>query len=314
MTHQAANPESDPLESAMRALCAIGNTAPRSHYTKLETGVIHHLELQSTDSQAEISVNGQAENRTPIVLLHGAGGGAANWYRLFAPLSLNHRVLAPDLPGFGLSDPITLEPPLGRQTAHIVARWLDAHGLDRVHLIGTSFGGLAALRFAEHFPARVERLAVIDPAGAGPEVTRLAGLAHSMFAPLILSPSRRGTRWVLRNLLVRRRLDRREEAALVEYLYQSAKRAGPRFMVHALRRFTERGSQAEQPSAAELARVEARTLVVWGRRDKFFPASHATALRQRLPDARDVLLDSGHSPNWEAPDLLVDALRDFLKD
>ncbi len=295
----------------MRALLDHAGVAPTSHFTMLPHGRIHHLELPELPGAAAHPDAGD----TPIVLLHGAGGGGANWYRMLGPLSesLGRRVLAPDLPGFGMSDPVTLESPLGTHTAGLLHEWLEALRIDRVILVGTSFGGLAALRFAEHYPARVERLVLLDTAGGGDEIPKVVRLAASLaIGPVLLLPSRRGTQWLLRRLMTHRRLPQAEEKRLIEYLYQSARRSGVRFMVRALRMFARGGRQAEQPNISDLVRMLTPTLIVWGRHDAFFPVQHATALRLRLPDARVVEIDAGHSPNWEDPAELARVMIEFF--
>ena len=303
----------------MRALCAFGGTTPQSAFARTPQGPIHYLDLAPQHPRDPRDLQHPRDSRHrrdpdhPIVLIHGAGGGAANWYRMFAPLSRRHRVLALDLPGFGLTEARAPERPLGIQAAHLVRDWMDALQIEKATIIGTSFGGLAALRFAQHFPARTAQLALIDTAGAAAGVSPLIRTAQWPIAPLIFAPSRSGTRWLLRNVLMRRRLPGDEEAALVEYLYQSALHAEPGYFVKALRLFTDRKVQSERPSDDELQRVTSHTIVIWGTRDRFFPPDQAAKLANRLPNATHVLIDgAGHSPNWENPDELAATLNTFI--
>src|SRR6185437_11167803 len=106
-----------------------------------------------------------------------------NWFRVMAPLAARFRVLAPDLPGFALSGEIALEPPLGLRVADTIARWLDALSLPPADIVGTSFGGLVALRLAQRVPARVRRLALLAPAGLGADVPPLLRLAALPITP-----------------------------------------------------------------------------------------------------------------------------------
>jgi pimeloyl-ACP methyl ester carboxylesterase len=285
----------------MQQLCGIGGSSPVSRTIHAPDGAIHYLELR------------KATDPAPVLFIHGAGGGAANWYRLFGPVSRTRGVIAVDLPGFGLTDPRPLTAPLGVHAAHFIRDFLDAIGVERVTLVGTSFGGLAAMRFAQHFPARADKLVLIDTAGAGPGVTPLVRAARLPLAALLLKPSRRGTRWLLRHLLVRRRLPPAEEAALVEYLYQSAKRGSTRHFVEALRLFADGAVQAELPTDAEMRAVTSHTMIVWGTRDRFFPPAHAETLARRMPNAVVHMIEgAGHSPNWEKPDELATRLCEFL--
>ena len=293
-------PKAGPETSETLDLLRLGGSSPRSVFSD----TTHHLELDPR----------QATDKAPIVLIHGAGGGAANWYRMFGPLSETRRVLAPDLPGFGLTPATPITPPLGIQAAEFLRTWLDGLHIEKATIIGTSFGGLAAMRFAQHNPARVDRLMLIDTAGAGAETTKMVLAAKiPLMASVLLRPSRSGTRTLLRRLLLTKRLAQADEDALVEYLYWSAQRSGAAYMVQALRAFAGRRGQTETLEDDELKAVTAKTLVVWGALDRFFPPSHADRLVKALPHATKVIIEgAGHSPNWEQPQRLAEELLRFL--
>ena len=102
----------------------------------------------------------------PVVLLHGAQSNAAVWM-LDSPLWSSFRCYAVDMIGeAGFSAPS--RPPLDGD-AH--ALWLDdviqGLGLSRAAFVGVSLGGWLALDYARRFPAKVERMALIVPAGIG---------------------------------------------------------------------------------------------------------------------------------------------------
>ncbi|GES28236.1 carboxylesterase [Streptomyces angustmyceticus] len=106
-----------------------------------------------------------AAARTPAVLLHGAGGNSAQWYPNVAALRAQRPVYALDTPG----DPgrSTHREPI-HQPAR-AAQWLDEAleglGLDRVHLVGSSYGGWLALNQALHRPGRLASVTLLDPGG-----------------------------------------------------------------------------------------------------------------------------------------------------
>ena len=247
-----------------------------------------------------------------LLLLHGGGGGAANWYRLLPHLTA-HRVIAPDLPGFGLSDDVEPRAPLGRQAAEIAVALLDALDVPRVSVLGTSFGGLAALRLAQHFPGRVDRLVLVDSAGLGAAVPRrVRAAALPLVRRWALRSSPEGTRWLLRSLLTSAPLEPAHEEALVRYLHASAA-AHADVVPRALLAFLGGAGQRERCSRGELGSVRAPTLVVWGECDRFFPLAQARASVPCFRNARlEVLPHVGHSPNWEVPLELIDRIRPFL--
>jgi len=105
----------------------------------------------------------------PLVLLHGVSLNAAVWVPLFTALR-GHRLLAVDLPGHGLSDPVNYRRGHVRDHAHqLLEDVFDALGLERVNVVGHSLGGMFALWHAARDGARIARLvAVGDPAVALP--------------------------------------------------------------------------------------------------------------------------------------------------
>ena len=98
-----------------------------------------------------------------VLLLHGAGldAGGLSLGSAMSALADTYRVFAPDLPGFGESDPM----PAGWGFAELsafLAPLLDALALPRASLVGVSMGGGVALGFALQAPHRVERMALIE--------------------------------------------------------------------------------------------------------------------------------------------------------
>ncbi|MBM3485685.1 MAG: alpha/beta fold hydrolase [Alphaproteobacteria bacterium] len=104
----------------------------------------------------------------PVILIHGSGPGVTAWanWRLVLPiLARDRRVLAPDMVGFGYTErPAAMRYDLDLWVRHAIG-FLDALGLDRVSLVGNSFGGGLALALALRHPARVKRLVLMGSCG-----------------------------------------------------------------------------------------------------------------------------------------------------
>lgn len=111
---------------------------------------------------------------SPVVLVHGSGPGVsawANWRPTLPVLSQRCRVLAPDVLGFGYTErPAGVRYNLGTWTDHLVG-FLDALGLERVSMVGNSFGGALALSLVTRFPNRVDKLVLMGSAGVPFELT-----------------------------------------------------------------------------------------------------------------------------------------------
>lgn len=101
----------------------------------------------------------------PILLLHGWGANIdLMWPLAERLLPLGYRVLVPDLPGFGKSDPPPSAWTVHDYAAHVLA-YLSHHGLEQVYLVGHSFGGRLGLVLGAEQGQRIKKMVLIDSAG-----------------------------------------------------------------------------------------------------------------------------------------------------
>ena len=210
----------------------------------------------------------------PAVLVHGLSGSWRWWTPICEPLARRRSLYLVDLPR------------LGRQlrAAELGAwlgRWMQAARLERADLVGHSLGGLVAAELAVFQPERIQRLALIAPAGI----------------PCGRGLVRQGLR------LVETLYDVRERLPTV---IGDALRTGPLDILRGARFVSGRDLRTE------LAAVRAPSLLVWGKRDRLVPARIAEDWREALPGSRLVLLPCGHVPMWEVPDELTACLLTFL--
>jgi pimeloyl-ACP methyl ester carboxylesterase len=232
----------------------------------------------------------------PVVLVHGFGGDKDNW-TLYAPyLTPHHRVICPDLPGFGENDH-SVDRDYGMQAqARRLHGFLDALGIDRCHLAGNSMGGFVALRFALDFPDRLVSLTLLDNAGvAGAGTSDLQRSIKQGENPL--------------ELKTMADIDR-----LLAFVYRK-----PPFMPRQFKKLLLDDALANAQVLdkvfwaladegiagvlnARLAEVRAPTLIVWGRHDQLIDVSAVDELRRGIADSVAVIFDHvGHVPMLEAP-------------
>ncbi|MEU3492135.1 alpha/beta hydrolase [Kitasatospora cineracea] len=116
--------------------------------------------VRTTDWNIRVHEAGQGH---PVVLLHGGGPGATGWSN-YSPnieaLSRHFRVIAPDLPGWGESDPVDFAT---YDHVDAVCQLLDAMGIEKAAFVGNSMGGHTALRLAAERPERVSHLITMGP-------------------------------------------------------------------------------------------------------------------------------------------------------
>lgn len=241
----------------------------------------------------------------PLVLLHGRGKAGANFAPVFAPLAAQRRVIALDLPGWGLSD----KPPFSGRSARDALRvWmdgalalLDALGLDSVDLLGHSMGGLTALGLALDYPTRVRRLILADSGGLGrsmPFDLRLFfWLKPERLFPLL---GQRFMAWAMAHDDPRYRTLRDEAFA-----FDWALAGQPDVIASGARAFNRWVNLfgVTFDLRDRLGELQPPTLMLWGDRDRIIPYSDALRARRRIQHGRLVAFTHcGHSPFVERPD------------
>lgn len=251
----------------------------------------------------------------PVLLLHGLGESTYTWHEIAPALAARHRVIALDLKGFGRSEKPDDEAYSADDQAALVARFIVEAGLDRVTLVGHSFGGTVALRTALADgiagTGRVRRIAVI----AAPALPRAAARRFDLVTlPLIPDalaaalPAEAMARLLLREAMG----GRTASAADVEGYAAPYREAG------AMRAFfaTARAIVAERDVSAVAKRYRTLTLpvlAVWCRKDPIVPLRAGRDLVAALPSARLAVLEGCHHlPQHERPKQLLRSLRAFL--
>ncbi|MCL1587643.1 MAG: alpha/beta hydrolase [Actinomycetia bacterium] len=114
------------------------------------------------DAGGKVSVLDYGGSGPLIVCVHGLEGSAYNWNLVGPHLAETHRVVAPDLSGFGYTDPIDDDSTVERN-AQLVADVIDYYGGPAI-LVGNSMGGLISILAAERYPDKVSRVVLVDPA------------------------------------------------------------------------------------------------------------------------------------------------------
>ena len=100
----------------------------------------------------------------PLTMVHGLGGAAVNFTKLAPILARRRRVLIPDLPGHGLSEPFRHVEGIATYSRH-VHKVAELEGMLPGAVLGYSMGGVVALRLAVEEPEDVTALALVAPAG-----------------------------------------------------------------------------------------------------------------------------------------------------
>lgn len=256
----------------------------------------------------------------PLLFLHGVTLSAASWAPLFTQLR-GHRLIAVDLPGHGLSDPITFREGDVRAVAGmLVDDVLDALGLDGAAVVGHSLGAMLALWHAVESD-RIARLVVIgDPAVALPgsrvplplSLLTLRGVGSSV----LRAPAPR----VVYRTLLARGLGRQEVAAASDQLVEALRLSGRRpsnarsiaSLVRAIDRF--RGPRPENElTVRELAAIRAPTLFIWGADDCYLSPEDGRPSIATMSSGRLEIVPGGHAPWLIDPRRTAGLIREHLR-
>ncbi|KIF74884.1 alpha/beta hydrolase [Streptomyces sp. 150FB] len=222
-------------------------------------------------------------SRTPVVLVHGSGGNSSQWYPNVAALSADRTVYAIDTIG----DPgrsVQREPIHQPDRA---ARWLDevlaGLGLERVHLVGSSYGGWLALNQAHRAPGRLASATLLDPGGlekvgarffAWIYLSALAGIAPKALRPRLAA-------WLNQPVLV------------VPELY--------RMVMLGARAFRLRRPAPLPLTEDELRTIRTPLYLLMGARSLILhPERQRERVPRLVPGARaEIFSNAGHGPNIE---------------
>jgi len=111
----------------------------------------------------------EAGDGPALVFVHGMGGNARNWETQYAQFSDRYRVIGWDAPGYGESDDWPTDVPTVADYTAMIAKLMDAVGVERAHMVGHSFGGTLMPAFQKAFPERVLSMVLAQPViGSGP--------------------------------------------------------------------------------------------------------------------------------------------------
>lgn len=263
---------------------------------------INQVTVKSALGDTPVSYVDQGEG-PPILLVHGLGGSWRNWLETIPALADGHRVVALDLPGFGLS-PMPDEPISMPAYGALVLRFADAIGLGaETFLVGHSMGGFIATEAVTTDPGRFARLSLVSAAGIS--FATMSSARKSVTAAIVkmaipLAASR------MERSLGRKRLRAASFAGVIahpsligheilwELGYYSTARSPALFeAAYALGGYDNRES---------LSGIEIPTQIIWGQQDRLVPVGAAHEYAGKIRDSELSLIDDcGHMVQLERP-------------
>ena len=235
-----------------------------------------------------------------VVLLHGIGASAERWGYVVPHLSEKYRLLVPDIIGFGYSDKPTVEYTMDF-FVQFFEDFLGELKVERLSIIGSSFGGYLASCFTMKNSKNVKKLVLAAPAGTMRSSTRaldqyiMAALYPTYensiraFKDMVYEPSV-VTEETIRDFMNRMRLPN------AKYAFMS----------------TLLAMRDHRHLSGTISKINVPTLLVWGEDDKMIPLENAQEYKE-IPNSRiTVMKNCGHTPFVEKPVEFSNLILEFL--
>jgi pimeloyl-ACP methyl ester carboxylesterase len=242
-----------------------------------------------------------------VVLLHGIPTWGYLWEGILPALDRKHRVLIPDLLGYGYSDKSDrFDRSIARQTEMICAL-LDHLGIERAAVVGHDIGGGIALRMAVLFSRRVARLAVINSACYDSWPIEFAvDLGEPLSRKAPVEASLPALKLALRTAFASPLEDELIDPLLVPYSTEVGK-------LSLIRNAAALNTNHTTEITDLLPRIGAPTLILWGEADTFQLLEYAERLAGDIPEAQIVRFKgSRHFVMLEERDEVASRLASFL--
>lgn len=240
------------------------------------------------------SLSDRAKRRSPILVLHGWGKGSDPWINFLQSLSSSeYKIIIPDLPGFGKSN----NPSISWDLDNYV-EWLNDFikilNLEKVYLLGHSFGGRVAIKFAVKYPEKISKLVLYEAAGIKHPKT----FSQSLFFLI----SKIGN--------------------IFSFLpfYSFFQKVFYKFFVRKNDYLQAKGTMkktflktTKEDLAPLLRRISVFTMIIWGNQDEITPMSDAYLMKKEIPHSDlKIVANQGHGFHREHPEELTKVILPIL--
>jgi len=239
--------------------------------------------------------------RKPVLLLHGLGGSIDSWTNNIDEMSQSLRIVAVDLPGFGMSDKPKVSYTI-KFYQEFVVEFLKSLNLKSASIVGSSLGGQIAAEVAINHPDIVDRLVLISPPGALPSSFK-GTTALKNYVKVLDAKTVKQVRKALMSVD-----GKPVDDLYAQFVYQKLSMPGAKdAFISALK-----GSAQAPRLTSRLNRIKAPALLLWGKEDAMIPVQFAEPFI-KIKNCRIILVENcGHRLHAERPELFNKMVIDFL--
>ena len=231
-----------------------------------------------------------------IIILHGWGSSKEKWQTIKENLEKQGlKVIVPDLPGF--KKETELKKPWGLDDYLDWFTQLNNREDESFFLLGHSFGGRMAIKFAAKNPEKLKGLILVSAAGIIPKkcfmpnfISKMAKVGNKFSSLSFYS--------FFRKVFYRFILKRTDyiKAEKIPNLKETFKKI------------------IAEDLTSYFSEIKTPTLIIWGEKDKMTPLSDAYLMNEKIPNSKlEILKNIGHSPHRETPKILAEKMTDFIK-
>ena len=278
-----------------------------------EENTSHFVNIEDAGRTLNIHYNDIGDGNNVVVMLHGSGPGATGWAnfnRNIDPLiDAGFRVLLINCPGWGKTDTVVCAESRSELNGRVVKAVIDQLGINKISLLGNSMGGHSAVAFALANPDNVDKLVLMGGGTGGvssfvPMPTEGIKLIGALYREPTLENLKR-----MMNVFVYDASDLTEDlmqARLTNLL------ARPDHLENFVKSLQAHPKQFPDQSA-RLDEINAATLIVWGRNDRFVPVDTGYRLNAGILNSQlHVFNKCGHWAQWEHAEKFNRLVLDFL--
>lgn len=273
------------------------------------------LPVQIEDKTYQVHLNDIGQGQETIVMLHGSGPGANGWSNFNKNVdhfvNLGYRVVLLDCLGWGESDSILCAGSRSHLNAEQLKQVLDQLGIEKAHLVGNSMGAHSCTVFTLLHPERVNKLILMGGGTGG----------VSLFTPMpaegikqIQKVYRQPTLEHLKDLM---NVFIYDASQMTEELLQGRLKnilSNQEHLDNFIGSFKANPKQFPDVSA-QLDQIQHKTLIVWGRDDRFLPLDIGLRLLSLIKDSQMHIFNRcGHWAQWEHAADFNALLTQFLED
>lgn len=276
---------------------------------------VEKIELSNATKVAYVE---QGMGKQTLLFIHGLGSYLPAWNKNFAVLAQDYHCVAIDLPGYGKSSKGNYEFTM-TYYAQIIKEFVAKKGLKNIVLVGHSMGGQIALTTALQYPDLVEKLVLIAPAGFEPFNKGERSWFSNVMTPdaVRLTPVDQ-----IRTNLAYNFYNMPDDA---EFMYDDrvAMRTATDFNGYVYAVAESVKGMVEQPIYDFLPRIKQPTLAIFGANDNLIPNRYLHPGKtekvaqdgiSKMPNGHLIMLEkTGHFAQFETPDKVNAAIKDFLK-